>query len=183
MPNVIRSLLSCETSSERNPATELKGISPASPQGKMSCSHKSSSRGQSQRDLCCPSGMWHSLQEHFLSLLADSCGKVNDNEVFISAAVSPQWSLLSYLNGSTGYLQSEVLAESLICSEPKLGIFLFLKAKTKMPIFNQIWLLTPFTFYSIKTLFQQITNLFSYWLWSWHETLFQFHCKYWCWSY
>lgn len=52
-----------------------------------------------------------------------------------------------------GDLQSEVLAESLICSESKLGILLFRKDKSKMPIVSQILLLTPFTFYSLKLIF------------------------------
>lgn len=93
------------------------------------------------------------MQGRFLSLLGDHCGKVNDNEVLISAAVSLQWSPLSYSNRSKGDLRSEVLAKSWICSESKLGILLFLKAKARMLIFSQILLLAPFTFYSLKVIF------------------------------
>ena len=98
---------------------------------------------------------WHAVQPvRTPSLLpGDHCGKVNDNEALISAAV---WSPLSYSSGSKEDLQSEVAAEWWICSESKLGILLFLKAKAKMPIFSQILLLDPFTFYSLKLILRKL---------------------------
>lgn len=77
-----RSMLSGPCSAAgRKTVTELKGISPASPQGKMFCFHESSPEDGHRGGLPCPPGTRYSLQGHFLSLWDDHCGKVNHNEV------------------------------------------------------------------------------------------------------
>lgn len=60
---------------------------------------------QESSPLPCPPGTRNSLQGHFLCLLGDHCGKVNNNEGFLFSCCLTQWSPLSYSNGSKGGLK------------------------------------------------------------------------------